>query len=801
LVLFSIEDCSRSIPSLVDGLKPSQRKILFCCIKRNLQKEIRVAQLSGYVSEKAAYHHGEASLQSTIVGMAQNFVGSNNLNLLHPQGQFGTRLEGGKDAASARYIHTFLSGLSRAVFNPSDDNILTYLKEEGLTIEPEWYIPVIPYILVNGGQGIGTGYSTFLPNYNPRDIVHNIFRILAGNKPHKMIPWYRGYQGQIIPNQDKRKKGYVSTSNWRRVDDQTLEITELPIGVWTVDFKSHLESLSGVTDASKAQKNKEKATKSKKKAPQKKPTRSRKLLTHPDGTPFVKEYRDYNTDTKVHFIITVPKLKQMGDKEIESVFGLNVKMSIENFHLFDEKGKIQKYKSVDEILRQFCKIRSDCYQKRKDYMVDQLNKDWKKLSNKVRFVSEVVAEQLVVRNRKKKELTAELLKRGYDRFPDEKKTNKKKKKDNDDDEEDQSEAEEKTETTSKKPPSKVVVSQDKIKMDNLDKDYDYLLSMKIWSLTAEYIELLKKKLAEKKEELDNLASRTPRDMWEEDLDYFMELWDVFEKDLNEFENNVGKIGKKRIKMPTQQANARAKAKERALQRAKDRENGKEEMSVDRASEEESVSVVKKDTSRTRSKTLGSKTQGPKSLPVKSNTTHTKVTLKKKDEIQNKKGTRTLHDYFSMETSNSTSGGSPKKNSKSKKEKSVSEKSKKPPAKKTELSKSQVAATTTKDNNTKKPPAKRTQSTKRKSESSDYTDAKTLRSDKSEVTTQNKTKRSESDSVYDSKDGGDSGDDAESESSSITDDSDLSSRTPKKPVTRKNAKQPGKKPIKSDSDDD
>jgi DNA topoisomerase-2 len=487
----------------------------------------------------------------------------------------------------------------------------------------------------------------------------------------------------------------------------------------------------------------------------------------------------------------------MTDQEIETVFGLKMKMSIANFHLFDEKGKIQKYKCVDEILKKFFKLRLECYQKRKDYMMDQLNKDWKKLQNKVRFVTEVVAEQLVVRNRKKKELTAELLKRGYDRFPDEKKTNKKKKKDNDDDEEDQSEAEEKTETTSKKPPSKVVVSQDKIKMDNLDKDYDYLLSMKIWSLTAEYIELLKKKLAEKKEELDNLASRTPRDMWEEDLDYFMELWDVFEKDLNEFENNVGKIGKKRIKMPTQQANARAKAKERALQRAKDRENGKEEMSVDRASEEESVSVVKKDTSRTRSKTLGSKTQGPKSLPVKSNTTHTKVTLKKKDEIQNKKGTRTLHDYFSMETSNSTSGGSPKKNSKSKKEKSVSEKSKKPPAKKTELSKSQVAAT--KDKN-KKPPAKRTQS-KRKSESSEYTDGKTLRSDKSEVTTQNKTKRSESDSVYDSKDGGDSGDDAESESSSITDDSDLSSRTPKKPVTRKNAKQPGKKPINSDSDDD
>lgn len=130
----------------MDGLKPGQRKILFACFKRNLTKgmtfhfhlssshpflEIRVAQLSGYVSEVGAYHHGEASLQSTIVNMAQNYIGSNNVNLLHPQGQFGTRLEGGKDAASARYIHTFLSGLARLIFHPADDDVLTYLAEDG----------------------------------------------------------------------------------------------------------------------------------------------------------------------------------------------------------------------------------------------------------------------------------------------------------------------------------------------------------------------------------------------------------------------------------------------------------------------------------------------------------------------------------------------------------------------------------------------------------------------------------------------------------------------------------------------
>ena len=138
-----------------------------------------MAQLSGYVSENAAYHHGEASLQATIVNMAQNFVGSNNVNLLQPQGQFGTRLEGGKDAASARYITTYLTPLARLVFPKADDAILDYLEDDGLSVEPKWYVPVLPLVLCNGNKGIGTGWSSTVPNYNPRDIVANIVRVLS----------------------------------------------------------------------------------------------------------------------------------------------------------------------------------------------------------------------------------------------------------------------------------------------------------------------------------------------------------------------------------------------------------------------------------------------------------------------------------------------------------------------------------------------------------------------------------------------------------------------------------------------
>jgi DNA topoisomerase-2 len=155
LVLFSNLDNSRSIPSLVDGLKPGQRKVVFTCLKRNDKREVKVAQLAGSVAEHAAYHHGEQFLMSTIIGLAQNYVGSNNINILQPIGQFGTRLQAGKDAASPRYIFTQLSPLAKDIFNPKDTPLLNTLFDGSQRIEPEYYVPLIPMVLVNGADGIG----------------------------------------------------------------------------------------------------------------------------------------------------------------------------------------------------------------------------------------------------------------------------------------------------------------------------------------------------------------------------------------------------------------------------------------------------------------------------------------------------------------------------------------------------------------------------------------------------------------------------------------------------------------------
>eukprot|EP01128_Nolandella_sp_AFSM9_P010842 TRINITY_DN755_c0_g1_i1.p1 TRINITY_DN755_c0_g1~~TRINITY_DN755_c0_g1_i1.p1 ORF type:complete len:1060 (-),score=322.66 TRINITY_DN755_c0_g1_i1:76-3219(-) len=468
LVLFSIANCQRAIPSIVDGLKPGQRKILFSCFKRNLVSEIKVAQLSGYVSEKAAYHHGEVSLQSTIVNMAQNFVGSNNINLLHPQGQFGTRMEGGKDAASARYITTYLNPLTRLLFHPADDAILKYLDDDGLQVEPEWYMPILPLVLCNGNKGIGTGWSSNIPNYNPREIAMNLKKMLRGEEIEKMVPWYRGFTGTFT--WEAKKNRYLVNGVWERVSDTVLEIRELPVGKWTGQYKEHLEKMMDSNE--KVSKLKDASA---------------------DSPPLVSEYKDYNTEGKVHFEITVPKLRSMTDKEIVKAFQLESSVTIGNMHFFDARGTIRKYESIEEIIHSFYHLRLGYYEKRKEHLASVLEADWLKFKNQARFIKEVIAEEFVISGRPKVDLLEDLSSRGYLRIPPKKK---------------ESEEEEEEEESAR--------------------DYDYLLGMKLWSLTAERVLKLEQKLKEKRSELDELLALSSAEMWDHDLSTFLLNWTKFE---------------------------------------------------------------------------------------------------------------------------------------------------------------------------------------------------------------------------------------------------------------------------------
>ena len=397
LIHFSKYDCDRSIPNLMDGLKISLRKILFAAFKKNLTNEIKVAQFTGYVSEHSCYHHGEASLNAAIVGMAQNFVGSNNINLFAPNGQFGTRLQGGKDSASERYIFTLLSRITRSIFPAVDDNILEYLTDDGFPVEPIFYAPIIPMVLVNGSKGIGTGFSTDIMCYNPREII-SYLKYKLGNgtlEACEFIPYYEGFTGSITKIADTK---FLIRGKYEKVAPDKIRITELPVGTWTDDFKEHLESLTETTDKA-----------------------GKKVQ------PLVKDYDDMSKDTTVDFTITLQKGKlaeleaakgDHGCNGVEKAFKLYTTSSTSNMHLFDAEEKLKKYDSIPQIIDDYFEKRLDLYKKRKEYMVAALTQELLVLSNKARYIRLTLTDEIDLRKKKKEQVIDMLESKGFAKIGD-----------------------------------------------------------------------------------------------------------------------------------------------------------------------------------------------------------------------------------------------------------------------------------------------------------------------------------------------------------------------------------------------
>ena len=391
LIHFSIYDTGRSLPSFCDGLKISTRKILYSAFKRNLVKEIRVAQLAGYVSENANYHHGEKSLQDAIVGMAQNFIGSNNINLLMPNGQFGTRIQGGKDSASPRYIHTELNPLTFSIFSKEDLPILNYLDDDGDKIEPEFYLPVIPMILINGVIGIGTGFSCNIPCYNPQDLIDIYKNLLTSKDINKTFsdiksikPYYIGHLGNIIKEGNK----YISKGVYKRISPNQIEITELPIGTWTQDYKDFLEKYM---------------------------EKNPKIL---------KDYESHYTENSIKFILhfeagKVNSLLELDKDGINTKFDKDFKMitskqlSTTNMHMFIEDGSITKMKNIKEILKKFYNFRIKWYKIRKDYLINKLEDEILYLDARIRFIMDIIENKLKIMNRKKSDIEEYLIKNEF----------------------------------------------------------------------------------------------------------------------------------------------------------------------------------------------------------------------------------------------------------------------------------------------------------------------------------------------------------------------------------------------------
>jgi DNA topoisomerase-2 len=484
LIHFSKYDCDRSIPNVMDGLKRSLRKILFSAFKKNLTKEIKVAQFSGYVSEHSGYHHGEASLNAAIVNMAQNFVGSNNINLFVPNGQFGSRMMGGKDSASERYIFTLLSNITRHLYPEVDDPVLTYLDDDGTPVEPLYYMPIIPMVLVNGCKGIGTGFSTSIPCYDPLLIIAYLKQLMTGGSEiiteKDFVPYYEGFKGTITRASDcvdevdmevidpldetasvssagatgkksgggkKTKKNIISNENkfivqgvYQIVGPDQVRITELPIGTWTNDYKDFLEGMvQPIVD------------KDGKKVPN-----------------IIKDYIDNSTKNSVNMLVTFQKgkLAEFGDKQLIKLLRLSTSLSTNNMHLFDPEDKLKKYTGITEIIGDYFGKRLELYSIRKEWLVANMERELVKLSNRAKYIQYLLVDRIDLR-RKTKDQVFDMLQREN--------------------------------------------------FDLIDGEYTYLTKMPMDSVTAELVDKIMREKGNKEAELDILRNKNEFDMWIEEL--------------------------------------------------------------------------------------------------------------------------------------------------------------------------------------------------------------------------------------------------------------------------------------------
>ncbi len=472
LIHFSSYDNERSIPSMCDGLKPSQRKILYATFLKKLESdEIKVAQLGAFVAEHTEYHHGEVSLQMAIINMAQDFVGSNNINLLVPIGNFGYRRLGGKEAASPRYIFTKLTEVTGKIFRKEDEPILKYIIEEGKQIEPDVYAPILPTVLINGCSGIGTGFSTDIPMFNPKDVAKNILKMLDGDQPDFIHPWFRGFKGTIKKNgQDK----YTTTGVYEVIDSNTVRVTEIPIGMSIDKYKETMESYIEDNADTKKDKKDKKVSKS--------------------AVYYIEKVIDNGGNNKVDFNIVFAKnflQKFIKDGTLEKQLKMTSSIALTNMYLHNSKGTITKYEFVEDIFTDFYNWRLTVYQTRKDYRVKFLENQMNLLKYKVKFIEQKLSGDIVIEKRKEQDILDDLFKKGYPKLCND------------------------------------------CEADEDKKTYRYITDMPLFSLTKEKIDKLNEEYKAKKHEYEEYKAITLQDLWKREVEEFVEAYDKWMQHLEE----------------------------------------------------------------------------------------------------------------------------------------------------------------------------------------------------------------------------------------------------------------------------
>ena len=509
---FSTYSYRRAIPSVCDGLKTVQRKILWHMIQSGMWKtEKKVAQIKGSVADKADYHHGEDALAGAIINMAQNFPGSNNLNLLSPRGQFGSRLKNGNDASADRYIFTLLEPVVKHLFDQRDNNLLSYqLNDNEKPVEPTFYVTTIPMILVNGTSGIGTGYSTNMPSFNPLDLIDRLRTLIEASikdinstdtiQIEQLIPWYREFKGTIDKNFDETH--FVAVGKWERIDKTRITVTELPVGHGCLSFQDYKEWLEdhlieNETKAEKQKKAMESESASRKRSANANIKSTTKRVTKDKY--FIKEYDARLTDEICEFDITFKDestlddfIRQSGkskDYAFERTMKLVCNIQYTNMMMFDENDKLVQFKSPEDIIRHFFKVRLDMYIKRKKQQIDQYTLEVEKLSEKVRFVEMVNDGKIKILKQNKQFIEQQLRDNKFKTFDSAKRESSNE--DND--------------------------TPDNNSDDITSGSYKYLTSLPNYFFCNEKVNDLNQEKQKCLQHLETLRNLTPQELWKEDL--------------------------------------------------------------------------------------------------------------------------------------------------------------------------------------------------------------------------------------------------------------------------------------------
>ena len=367
LVNYASYDNLRKIGSCIDGQKNASRKVLYTVLDKNIKDEIKVSQLDSKSAEYADYLHG--SMSGVIVNMASKYPGSNNLNLLHPEGNFGTRYE---NAASApRYIFTHKSNIVDSLFNPADRAILLHQTFEGNDIEPVYYLPNLPLLLINGSEGVSSGFAQKILPRNPDSIKKLVKDFLSNKKLNEalLIPHYNGFNGVIEQGENQAQwliKGVI-----KRINSSKIEITEVPIGV---SLKGYLSILDDLEDAK-----------------------------------IIKSYKDKSENDKFHFevVMSPTDLAKLSDDDLLVKLKLIKKVS-ENYTCMNELNKIQVFENSLEILKHYLNVKLKNIQRRKDYQLQKLEDDIKLDFSKYLFIKNIVEDKLIINKRKKSDIEIDL---------------------------------------------------------------------------------------------------------------------------------------------------------------------------------------------------------------------------------------------------------------------------------------------------------------------------------------------------------------------------------------------------------